>query len=63
VLINGRLAPDMFPLSRQIQIASDMVKGGGARLASVDNPKFDDTESTLKNCKHVSPRPSLFWKR
>lgn len=48
VLINGRLAPDMFPLSRQIQIASDMVKGGGARLAGVDNPKFEDTESTFE---------------
>jgi len=48
VLVNSRLAPDMFPLSRQIQIASDMVKGGGARLASVDNPKFDDTEATFE---------------
>lgn len=48
VLINGRLAPDMFPLSRQIQIASDMVKGGGARLAGADNPKFEDTESTFE---------------
>lgn len=48
VLINSRLAPDMFPLSRQIQIASDMVKGGGARLAGVENPKFEDTESTFE---------------
>ena len=48
VLVNARLAPDMFPLSRQIQIASDMVKGGGARLASVDNPKYEDTEATFE---------------
>ena len=32
IFINARLAPDMFPLSRQVQIASDTVKGGAARL-------------------------------
>jgi len=48
VLVNSRLAPDMFPLSRQIQIASDMVKGGGARLAGVENPRYEDTEATFE---------------
>ncbi len=47
VLINARLAPDMFPLSRQIQIATDSVKGCGARLAGVDVPSYPDTESTF----------------
>src|ERR1700733_11452137 len=47
VLINARLAPDMFPLSRQIQIASDGVKGCAARLAGIEVPSFPDTETTF----------------
>jgi hypothetical protein len=42
-----RLAPDMLPLNRQIQIASDGAKGCVARLAGVEVPKWDDTEATL----------------
>jgi len=42
VLVNDRLAPDMFPLSKQVQIACDQVKNGMARLAGVEPPKFDD---------------------
>ena len=40
----GRLAPDMFPLLRQVQIACDLAKGATARLAGVEIPKHDDTE-------------------
>ena len=47
VLINARLAPDMHPLARQIQMASDSAKGLGARLAGVDVPSFADTETTF----------------
>lgn len=47
VLINARLYPDMFPLSRQIQIACDIVKGGVARLAGLEIPSFPDTESSF----------------
>lgn len=47
VLINARLYPDMFPLSRQVQIACDIVKGGVARLAGVEVPSFPDTETTF----------------
>nr|AYM53810.1 hypothetical protein [Archangium sp.] len=47
VLINARLAPDMLPLSFQIQIASDMAKGCAARLAGIDPPSMPDTESTF----------------
>lgn len=39
-----RLYPDMFPLSRQVQIATDMAKGCAARLAGVEPPKYPDTE-------------------
>ncbi len=42
-----RLAPDMLTFTRQIQIATDGVKGGLARLAGVDIPKWDDNEATL----------------
>jgi len=47
VLVNARLYPDMFPLSRQVQIACDMVKGSAARLAGLDVPSFPDTETTF----------------
>jgi uncharacterized protein len=47
VLIASRLAPDMHPLARQIQMASDSAKGLGARLAGVDVPSFPDTETTF----------------
>lgn len=47
VFINARLYPDMFQLSRQIQIATDVVKGGAARLAGVEIPSFADTETTF----------------
>jgi len=47
VLINSRLAPDMFPLSRQVQIATDGVKGCAARLAGVEVPSYPDTEKTF----------------
>ncbi|HJV62122.1 MAG TPA: DUF1993 domain-containing protein [Albitalea sp.] len=47
VLLGTRLAPDMLPFVKQIQIASDAAKFGAARLAGVEAPKFEDTESTL----------------
>ncbi|QKE63364.1 DUF1993 family protein [Aquipseudomonas campi] len=47
VLLNARLAPDMHPLTRQVQIASDAVKGCAARLAGVEIPSYADTESSF----------------
>ncbi|MFZ5841567.1 MAG: DUF1993 domain-containing protein [Pseudomonadota bacterium] len=47
VLLNYRLAADMFPLTRQVQIATDMSKGCVARLAGVEIPKYDDTEASF----------------
>ena len=47
VLVNSRLYPDMFPLSRQVQLASDSAKGGASRLAQVQPPAYEDTEATI----------------
>ncbi|MDE2133740.1 MAG: DUF1993 domain-containing protein [Alphaproteobacteria bacterium] len=46
-LLEARLAPDMYPLTRQIQIASDGAKGCAARLTGQEPPKFPDTETTF----------------
>jgi hypothetical protein len=51
VLLNSRLAPDMFPLTRQIQIACDGVKGAAARLSGSEIPSHPDTESTFPELK------------
>src|SRR5690349_21242719 len=51
VLTGARLAPDMFPLTRQVQIACDIIKGGAARLGGVEVPKHDDTETTFDELK------------
>jgi hypothetical protein len=45
--LEARLAPDMHPLSRQIQMVSDAAKGGAARLAGVAPPSFPDVETTF----------------
>lgn len=47
VLLGSRLFPDMFPLSRQVQIASDAAKGAAARLAQQEAPKYEDDEATF----------------
>ncbi len=47
VFVNARLAPDMYPLSRQVQIATDIVKGCAARLAGIDVPSYADNETTF----------------
>jgi hypothetical protein len=51
VLAQARLFPDMFPLSRQVQISCDTAKGAAARLAGIEIPKHEDTESTLDELK------------
>ena len=48
VFLTARLAPDMFPLTRQVQIASDHAKGATARLAGVEVPKFEDVETSFE---------------
>ena len=49
VFASMRLYPDMFPLSRQVQIACDVCKGLIARLAGVEIPAHEDTEKDLKD--------------
>lgn len=48
ILTSARLAPDMFNLCRQVQIACDMAKSSAGRLANVSPPSFPDTESTFE---------------
>lgn len=45
--LTSRLYPDMFPLTRQVQIASDTVKGAAARLAGIEMPRYEDNETTF----------------
>lgn len=47
VLLQARLYPDMFPLIRQVQIASDFGKSVASRLAGVDVPAYDDSEQSF----------------
>ena len=51
VLVDDRLAPDMLPLRKQVQIACDAAKNGLARLSGVEAPKFEDNEATLAELK------------
>jgi len=46
VLLNWRLAPDMFPLVRQVQIVADQAKNGSSRLAGVEAPRYEDNETS-----------------
>jgi len=51
VLLSARLAPDMLPLTRQVQIASDIAKNSVARLVAQDPPRFEDTETTIEQLR------------
>ena len=60
VLLGARLAPDMFTLTRQVQIACDFCKGTMARLGGVENPKFEDSESSFADLKARIARTRAF---
>ena len=47
IFVNDRLSPDMFSLSRQVQIATDVAKGCAARLAGIEVPSYEDNETTF----------------
>ncbi len=51
VFLAARLAPDMLPLTRQIQIAGDIAKNSAARLAGQEPPRFEDNETTLEQLR------------
>lgn len=48
VVLNSRLSVDMYPLTRQVQLVSDMSKGAGARLAGLDIPQYADDETSFE---------------
>jgi uncharacterized protein len=60
VLLGYRLAPDMFPLTRQVQIATDHAKGCCARLAGVDVPKYADDETSFADLRARIARTIAF---
>lgn len=51
VMLNLRLYPDMLNFTKQIQIAADFAKGAAARLAGVEVPKYEDTETSFADLK------------
>lgn len=51
VLLGCRLAPDMYPLTRQVQTMCDMAKGAAARLAGIEVPSWPDNENTFAGLK------------
>jgi hypothetical protein len=61
-LLNSRLAPDMFALTRQVQAACDQAKNGAARLSGIDPPKFEDNEKTIPELKERIARTLAFVK-
>ncbi|ARU88222.1 DUF1993 family protein [Pseudomonas sp. M30-35] len=60
VLVSARLAPDMFDMARQIQIATDAAKGCVARLAGVDVPSYADTETSFAQLKQRIAKTAAF---
>ena len=62
VLLNSRLAPDMFALTRQVQVATDLAKNGIARLAGIEPPRFEDNETTIDQLKARIARAIAFIK-
>jgi hypothetical protein len=61
-LLSARLYPDMFALTRQVQVVSDGAKGTAARLAGVEAPKFADTEASFAELKTRLDKTSAFLK-
>jgi len=51
VLLNYRLAPNMFALARQVQLSTDFAKGAAARLSGVEVPKYEDTEKSFADLR------------
>ena len=51
VLLAARLAPDMLPLTRQVQIAGDIAKNSVARLAGQEPPRFEDNETSIEQLR------------
>jgi hypothetical protein len=61
-LLAARLFPDMFTFARQVQSACDQAKNGGARLAGIDPPRYEDTEKTIADLKARIAKTIAFLK-
>jgi len=62
VVLGWRLAPDMFALTRQVQVTSDQAKNGAARLAGIEPPKFEDNETSIDQLKERLTKTVAFLK-
>jgi hypothetical protein len=62
VLLAARLAPDMLPLTRQVQIAGDIAKNAVARLAAQEPPRFEDNETSIEQLRARLARTIDFLK-
>ena len=62
VLLSARLFPDMFPLTRQVQVVCDQAKNGGARLAGIEPPRFEDDEKSVAELRSRISRTLAFVK-
>ena len=62
VMLGYRLAPDMYPLTRQVQVVSDSAKGAGARLTGVAVPSFPDEEKSFAELQARITRTADFLK-
>jgi uncharacterized protein len=62
VLLGWRLAPDMFALVRQVQVACDQAKNGSARLAGVEPPKMEDNEASIDQLRERISKTIAFLK-
>ncbi|HEY6611653.1 MAG TPA: DUF1993 domain-containing protein [Pseudomonas sp.] len=62
VFLNARLAPDMLPLVRQVQIVSDTAKGCAARLAGIEVPSYADTEASFHELQERLAKTVTFLK-
>ncbi|MDI1302208.1 MAG: DUF1993 domain-containing protein [bacterium] len=60
VFLQARLFPDMFPLIRQVQIASDFARGVSARLAGVEVPKYEDKEQSFADLQELLAKTLSF---
>ncbi|HEY3815129.1 MAG TPA: DUF1993 domain-containing protein [Caulobacteraceae bacterium] len=61
-LLQARLYPDMFPLTRQVQIAADFAKGASARLSGAEPPAWEDKEATFEELEARVERTIAFIK-
>jgi len=62
VLLHSRLSPDMFDLTRQVQVATDQARRGAARLAGVEPPSYEDKETTIAELKARLAKTVAFLK-